>query len=121
MCIRDRHGGTGENSFPDFQKQYLSQGIARAGILFNQQLTISLTGHLELCAGDKIEIRIPDQMSESKKEKNLPDIWDPEHSGTYLIKNLNHQFNTGSNPKCYTVLELVRDSYGIKEQESNIE
>ena len=117
----DKHGGTGENSFPDFQKQYLSQGIARAGILFNQQLTISLTGHLELCAGDKIEIRIPDQMSESKKEKNLPDIWDPEHSGTYLIKNLNHQFNTGSNPKCYTVLELVRDSYGIKEQESNIE
>ena len=106
----DKHGGSGKNSFPDFQKHYLSQGIARAGILFNQQLTISLTGHLELCAGDKIEIKIPDQKSDNKKENP----WDPEYSGTYLIKNLNHQFMTGSNPKCHTVLELIRDSQGIK-------
>ena len=105
----DKHGGDGKNSFPDFQKHYLSQGIARAGILFNQQLTISLTGHLELCAGDKIEIKIPDQKSEDEKKP-----WDPEYSGTYLIKNLNHQFMTGSTPKVYTVLELVRDSQGIK-------
>ena len=105
----DKHGGDGKNSFPDFQKHYLSQGIARAGILFNQQLTISLTGHLELCAGDKIEIKIPDKKTEKDKEP-----WDPEYSGTYLIKNLNHQFITGNNPKCYTVLELVRDSQGIK-------
>ncbi len=97
----DKHGGSGKNSFPDFQKHYLSQGIARAGILFNQRLTISLTGHLELCAGDKIEIKIPDQKSDNKKENP----WDPEYSGTYLIKNLNHQFMTGSNPKCHTVLE----------------
>ena len=106
----DKHGGSGKNSFPDFQKHYLSQGIARAGILFNQRLTISLTGHLELCAGDKIEIKIPDQKSDNKKENP----WDPEYSGTYLIKNLNHQFMTGSNPKCHTVLELIRDSQGIK-------
>jgi len=106
----DKHGGSGKNSFPDFQKHYLSQGIARAGILSNQRLTISLTGHLELCAGDKIEIKIPDQKSDNKKENP----WDPEYSGTYLIKNLNHQFMTGSNPKCHTVLELIRDSQGIK-------
>ena len=113
----DKHGGSGKNSFPDFQKHYLSQGIARSGVLFNQKLTISITGHLELCAGDKIEIRIPDQQSEQTKE----DPWDPEHSGTYLIKNLNHQFITGSNPKVYTVLELIRDSQGIKNKLSKVQ
>ena len=105
----DKHGGSGKNSFPDFQKHYLSQGIARSGLLFSQKLTISLTGHLELCAGDKIEVRLPDQKSEQIRE----DVWDPEYSGTYLIKNLNHQFITGSNPKVHTVLELIRDSQGV--------
>ena len=71
---------------------------------------------MELCAGDKIEIRIPEAMSEIKRD----DAWDPEHSGTYLIKNLNHQFMTGATPKFHTVLELVRDSYGIKEKESQV-
>ena len=109
-----KHGGTGENQFPDWQKNTLSQGISRASTLLTQQLTISLTGHLELCAGDKIEVRIPDQKAESIKE----DAWDPENSGTYLIKNLNHQFLMGATPSVYTVLELVRDSNGIKDQES---
>ena len=85
--------------------------------LFNQQLTISLTGHLELCAGDKIEIRIPEQASESVKGDNA---YDPEHSGTYLIKQLNHQFNIGDTRTVYTVLDLVRDSQGIQEKESNV-
>ncbi len=111
-----KHGGTGENQFPDWQKNFLSQGISRASTLLTQQLTISLTGHLELCAGDKIEVRIPDQKAESIKDT----AWDPENSGTYLIKNLNHQFLMGATPSVYTVLELVRDSSGIKDQESNI-
>ena len=111
----DKHGGSGDNSFPDWQKQYLMQGISRIGILFHQQLTISLSGHLELCAGDKIEVRIPNQMPDDEKRP----VWDPEHSGTYLIKNLNHQFNIPMK-KVYTVLELIRDSYGIKDQESKV-
>ena len=69
-----------------------------------------------MCAGDKIEVRLPDQKSEQIKE----DVWDPEYSGTYLIKNLNHQFVTGATPKVHTVLELVRDSQGIKDQESTL-
>ena len=36
-----------------------------------------------------------------------------------LIKKLNHQF-TVSKRTVYTVLELIRDSYGIKEGESNV-
>ena len=111
----DKHGGTGDNSYPDWQKQYLTQGISRIGILFNQELSISLTGHLELCAGDKVEVRIPNQMPDDEKRP----VWDPTHSGTYLIKNLNHQFNIPMK-KVYTVLELIRDSYGIKDQESKV-
>ena len=110
-------GGDGSHPYQDTQKFYLSQGLARAGILFNQQLTISLTGHLELCAGDKIEIRIPNQQRESEKGDKA---YDPEHSGTYLIKQLNHQFNIGDTRTVYTVLDLVRDSQGIKDQESNV-
>ena len=110
-------GGDGSHPYQDNQKYYLSQGLARAGILFNQQLTISLTGHLELCAGDKIEIRIPNQQRESEKGDRA---YDPEHSGTYLIKQLNHQFNIGDTRTVYTVLDLVRDSQGIKDQVSNV-
>ena len=110
-----QHGGDGDNSFPDFQKQYLSQSIARYGSLFHQELTISLTGHLELCAGDKVEVRVPSQLPDETRETD--DVWDPEHSGTYLIKRLNHMFNIPGK-SVYTVLELIRDSYGIKDTES---
>ena len=47
------------------------------------------------------------------------DIWDPEHSGTYLIKTVNQQIDI-SDQNVYTVLELIRDSYGIKSKESNV-
>ena len=109
-------GGDGSHRYQDLQLHYLSQGLARAGLLFNQQLTISITGHLELCAGDKIEIKIPDQSAEAAKET----AYDQEHSGTYLIKQVNHQFNMGDSRTVYTVLDLVRDSQGIQDQESNV-
>ena len=111
----NENGGDGSHQFQDYQLNYLSQGLARSGILFNQQLTISLTGHLELCAGDKIEIRIPEQASEAVKGEIA---YDPEHSGTYMIKQVNHQFNMTDSRNVYTVLDLVRDSQGIKDQES---
>ncbi len=105
-----------KSEYIDSQKRYLSQGLARMGIMFNQQLTISLTGHLELSAGDKIEVRVPNQVLDENRSK---EVWDPEHSGTYLIKHLNQQFDIpGQN--VYTVLELIRDSYGIKDKESKV-
>jgi len=104
------------DSYLDYQKSYLSQSISRFGIMGNQQMTISLTGHLELCAGDRIEIRVPSQLPDKQREKNR---WDPEQSGTFLIKKLNHQFTVGKKT-VYTVLELIRDSYGIKNGESKV-
>ena len=108
-----KEGGDSKSTHPyqDFQKHYLQQGLARAGILFNQQLTISLTGHLELCAGDKIEIELPNPKKESEKDSDV----DPIYSGTYLIKNLNHQFNMTDDRSVYTVLDLIRDSNGIRD------
>ena len=85
--------------------------------MFNQQLTISLTGQLDLCAGDKIEVRVPEQVAEALKQETT---YDPEHSGTYLIKQVNHQFNMTDSRNVYTVLDLVRDSQGIQEKESNV-
>ena len=67
--------------------------------------------------GDKIEIRIPEQAAEVVKGEIA---YDPEHSGTYLIKQVNHQFNMTDSRNVYTVLDLVRDSQGIKDQESNV-
>ncbi len=108
----------GDAPHPDYQKHYLSQSFSRSGMMFNQQLTVSLTGHLELVAGDKLEIRIPNQVPENERQE---EPWDPEHSGTYLIKRLNHQFDFNSQPsRVYTVLTLIRDSYGIKSQQSNV-
>ena len=108
-----KEGGDSKSTHPyqDFQKHYLQQGLARAGILFNQQLTISLTGHLELCAGDKIEIELPNPKRESEKDSDV----DLVYSGTYLIKNLNHQFNMTDDRSVYTVLDLIRDSNGIRD------
>ena len=103
--------------YTDNQMDYLSQSVARAGIMFNQQLTISLTGHLDLSAGDLIEIRIPNQVEDQSRDDER---YDPEHSGTYLIKKLNHQFNV-LDQTVHTVLDLIRDSYGIKERESNVQ
>ena len=103
--------------YTDNQMDYLSQSVARAGIMFNQQLTISLTGHLDLSAGDLIEIRIPNQVADQSRDDEK---YDPEHSGTYLIKKLNHQFNV-LDQTVHTVLDLIRDSYGIKERESNVQ
>ena len=105
------------NDIIDNQADYLSQSYARAGIMFNQQLTISLTGHLELSAGDKVVIMIPNQVPDDVRKE--PDKnWDPEHSGIYLIKNINHQFHI-IDQNVYTVLELVRDSYGMIESTVN--
>ena len=108
----DKDGGKGDNSFPDWQKNFLTQGNSRLGILFNQELTISVTGHLEICAGDKVEIKIPNQVPDEPKEEKEENVSDPEHSGTYLVKRLNHLFNIPSK-SVYTVLELIRDSTGI--------
>ena len=100
-----------DNSFPDYVKQYLPQSISRLGVMFNYELTISLTANFDLNAGDTIDIRIPNQVSDAERKD---EVWDPTYSGTYLIKSVNHQIDV-KEQNAYTVLELIRDSCGIKQ------
>tara|TARA_Y100001968_G_C19406728_1_gene744074 strand:+ start:490 stop:1893 length:1404 start_codon:yes stop_codon:yes gene_type:complete len=106
-----------KNEIKDYQKFYMQQSVGRAAIMFNQHLSISLTGHLEISAGDLVEIRIPEQASEVLKEGEN-ETWDKEHSGTFLVKRVTHQFHN-SFRQVYTVLELIRDSLGIKDRLTN--
>ena len=105
------------NQLKDYQGIYLQQAIARTGLMFNQHLKISLTGHLEIQAGDCIEVRMPSQEHEGLKTKE--GSWDPEHSGTFLVKRVTHQCHIAGD-QAYSVLELIRDSYGIKNKESKV-
>ena len=105
-------GSDNTNAVSDSQKQYLAQSIARGGILSNYQLSIEVTGNLDLRVGEKIIVKMPNQVpNQSKGELGS---FDPEHSGVYLIKSINHQF-TMQSLECLTVLQLVRDSLGYKE------
>ena len=44
--------------------------------------------------------------------------FDPENSGIYLIRKLNHQFDRASR-SVYTVLDLIRDSWGYEDTKTD--
>ena len=98
--------------FPDWQKNYIAQGIARLESQNNQQVRIQIPIRIDLCVGDTVEIQIPNQIPSSERQ---PDVYDPEHSGVYLIAKLNHAVDV-KNAKANTYLTLVRDSYGRPER-----
>ena len=106
-----KDGGTKDTAeFPDFQKFFTSQSIARFNSFNNQQLQIKIPSNLALKVGDIIDIKILNQ-SADKNEKDKE--WDQEHSGKYLISKLNHAF-VPKKPIAETFLTLIRDVYGDK-------
>lgn len=108
--------GAGTN-FPDFQKYYISQSIARVNSLMNQKVKITVTGNPELMVGDKIEIEIPNQIPTSKRSQ---DPYDTEHGGVYLISEVNHVFDF-KKKQSNTFLTLIRDSYGKQDTASKVQ
>ena len=92
--------------FPDWQKWFTAQSIARYNTFNNQQLEIKIPGNPSLMVGDTIDVKI---MSQSSDKNTHP--WDAEHSGTYLISKLNHAF-VPKKPITETFLTLIRDVYG---------
>lgn len=103
----DNPNGKG-SPFPDWQKHYMAQSIARLQTVDNQQLKITVPANPVLKIGDIINVKIPNQeVPQVRKTKQ----WDPEHSGNYLIAKVNHSFNVKS-PMAETFLTLIRDSYG---------
>ena len=113
-----KDGATDPTKFADWQKFYAAQSLARYQLLKNQLCTIVIPGNPDICAGDKIDIRLVNKVAtvEGRKEP-----FDPESSGVYLISEVAHFYDTTQGPggKFTTTLRLMRDSYGLKDRPSN--
>lgn len=109
-----KDGEKGASQFPDYQKFYMAQSISRLNSLTNQKVQIKINGTPSMKVGDSIDIMIPNQVTQEQK---IVEKYDPEHSGTYLISEVNHVFNPKER-RCYTFLTLIRDSYGMKDYSS---
>ena len=113
-----KDGGTDPTKFADWQKFYSAQSLARYQLLKNQLCTIVIPGNPDICAGDKIDIRLVNKVGtvDGRQEP-----FDPESSGVYLISEVAHFYDTTQGPggKFTTTLRLMRDSYGLKDRPSN--
>ena len=103
--------------FADWHKHFAAQSVARKELLNNQQCTVEIPGNNEICAGDKVEIRVQRKAPDKVKEE---EPWDLESSGVYLVKDVEHRFNfaDGTSGKVITTLQLFRDSYGVKDTDT---
>jgi len=113
---RDNPAGNGSN-YPDYQKHWLAQSIARRYFMENQKLEIEIPGNMELSVGDKIKVMLPNMASGKLREE---EPFDRENSGTYLISSLSHNNAFLNSSVCVTRLELIRDIYGMKDESSNV-
>ncbi len=112
-----KDGSKKPTKFADWQKYYIAQSIARYKLLANQKLTIVIPGNAEICAGDRINVKL---VSKLPDEDAKDEPWDTESSGQYLIQEVTHKYDptSGSNGEFYSTLRLVRDSYGQKDKVS---
>ena len=113
-----KDGGTDPTKFADWQKFYAAQSIARYELLKNQNCSIVIPGNPEICAGDKIDIRLINKLP---KVMAKDEPYDTESSGVYLVGEVTHTYDTtiGTNGRFTTTLRLMRDSYGLKDRPSN--
>ena len=104
--------------FADWQKYYAAQGAARSELLKNQEAIIKIPGNPDICAGDKIDIRLQSKLPDAEKVR---EPYDEESSGVYLVKETTQTYNflEGTNGTLKTTLRLFRDSYGMKDKPSN--
>ncbi len=110
-------GVTNPSVFADWHKHFAAQSVARKELLMNQQCTVEIPGNNEICAGDKVEIRVQRKAPDMVKEE---EPWDLESSGVYLVKDVEHRFNfaDGTSGTVKTTLQLFRDSYGVKDTDT---
>ena len=103
--------------FADWHKHFAAQSVARKELLMNQQCTVVIPGNNEICAGDKVEIKVQRKAPDKLKEE---EPWDLESSGVYLVKDVEHMFNfaEGISGTVRTTLQLFRDSYGVKDTDT---
>lgn len=99
------------NKFCDFHKHHAAQSLMRYELLKNQIATIVIPGNSEICAGDKIDIKL---VNKAPGERTKDEPYDQESSGIYLISEVTHTYNSvqSANGRFTTTLRLMRDSYG---------
>tara|TARA_B100001996_G_scaffold369070_1_gene342156 strand:- start:35 stop:1450 length:1416 start_codon:yes stop_codon:yes gene_type:complete len=109
----DRDGSKNPTKFADWQKHYVTQALTRYNLLKNQSGTIVIPGNSDICAGDKIDIKLVNKSPSADIKKNPHD---KETSGVYLVEEVTHTYekNVGTNGKFSTTVRLMRDSYGMK-------
>jgi len=113
---RDNPEGNGSN-YPDYQKHWLAQSIARRYFMENQKLEIEIAGNMNLTVGDKINVLLPNMSASKNRDEER---FDKENSGTYLISSVSHNSVFLNSSVCVSRVELIRDIYGMKDETSNV-
>jgi hypothetical protein len=106
------------SQYADWQKHFMAQSLTRFSTLKNQKGVIVIPGNAQICAGDKIDIRMRNKVSENEGTKKP---YDEESSGVYLIEEVTHEYSQvkgDGGGKFTTTLRLMRDSYGMKNKPS---
>ena len=104
-------GAEEPSEYCDFHKHFAAQSMMRYELLKTQMATIVVPGNSEICAGDKINIKL---INKAPAERTKDETYDPESSGIYLIEEVTHTYNStqSTNGRFTTTLRLMRDSYG---------
>lgn len=112
----EQDGSESPSEFCDFHKHFSAQSMMRYELLKHQVATIVIPGNSEICAGDKINIKLVNKTPGARVQD---EPYDPESSGIYLIQEVTHTYNStqSTNGRFVTTLRLMRDSYG--DMESN--
>lgn len=107
----EEDGSGAPSEFCDFHKHFAAQSMMRYELLKTQMATIVIPGNSEICAGDKINIKL---INKAPAERTKDETYDPESSGIYLIEEVTHTYNStqSTNGRFTTTLRLMRDSYG---------
>ena len=106
-----KDGSSSPSQFCDEHMNYAAQAITRYELLQNQTATIVIPGNSEICAGDKINIKLVNKLSNVDQNKQP---YDPESSGVYLIREITHTYEAtvSTNGRFTSTLRLMRDSFG---------
>ena len=99
------------SEFCDFHKHFAAQSLMRYELLKHQMATVVIPGNSEICAGDKINIKL---VNKAPGARIQDEPHDQESSGIYLIEEVTHTYDStkSTNGKFTTTLRLMRDSYG---------
>lgn len=96
--------------YADWQKYFAAQSLSRYSTLQNQECTVVIPGNSQICAGDRVKIKIRNKVPDAQANS---EPWDRESSGVYLISEVTHEYDKlkGTGGIFHTTLRLCRDAY----------